>query len=269
MVAAGASYQRRSGRDKRDAGVAGVLLRGFSSCGSRSLGRASRCTMSAGVSGSEACPSWPGRALWRSHKSIHPGRGSFPRGWQGQAPTRRAVSPASAAAVGRAIPAAWRRRNRRFNTEITDKKARARAPGSLPPAAKPQRPQPPAPDTRARPSCFSVLSSSSVISVLKINDLAARPPHRSRERGRVTLRSPRRDGGTGRSASARGQEPAAGQGLIQRPPPAGCAPRRAVPPNTPARREVPPARAAAVGRAIPAAWRRRNRRFNTEITEKD
>ena len=59
-----------------------------------------------------------------------------------------------------------------FNTEITEedevteKKARPRAPGRIPPAAKPQRPKPPAPETHPRPSRFSVISSSSVISVL-------------------------------------------------------------------------------------------------------
>ena len=50
--------------------------------------------------------------------------------------------------------------------EITEKKARPRAPGRIPPAAKPQRPKPPAPGTRARPSRFSVISSSSETSVL-------------------------------------------------------------------------------------------------------
>ena len=59
-----------------------------------------------------------------------------------------------------------------FNTEITEedevteKKASPRATARIPPAAKPQRPEPPAPETRARPPCFSVISSSSETSVL-------------------------------------------------------------------------------------------------------
>ena len=59
-----------------------------------------------------------------------------------------------------------------FNTEITEedevteKKASPRAPGPIPPAAKPQRPKPPTPETRGRPACFSVIFAFSAISVL-------------------------------------------------------------------------------------------------------